>query len=218
MLRRLREQQVKQGGSSIIHTVNSLASPPSVGTRTLGVIVSQAGWQLGHCWRLANLQYVPPSTEGGGYGEGWGGWRQKRNISRGVESGKSMCLTSSKRRGWTQGTRAVELIGNSRASVPVDALRSCIFPLRMLKALNADIYDEKMHRNLTFDTRLGLESSETRIQFVNSAVHSKIKSKIESVIESIIQSRDQLLVPTHQQTTNFNNDILTCHYNTCTCI
>ena len=38
---------IKAGGSSIVYTVISLASPPSVGTRTLGVIVSQA--RCGQC-------------------------------------------------------------------------------------------------------------------------------------------------------------------------
>ena len=50
---------MKQEVSSITYANSTLASPPGVGTWTLGVIVSQASWWLGHCWRLANLQYVP---------------------------------------------------------------------------------------------------------------------------------------------------------------
>ena len=48
---------------------------------------------LGHCWRLANLQYVPQApreVDMVKHGEDGG---KKENISRGVESGKSMRLT-----------------------------------------------------------------------------------------------------------------------------
>lgn len=45
-------------------------------------------------WAIVGQSPIcPPSTEGGGYGKGWGGWREKEDINRGVESGKLTCLT-----------------------------------------------------------------------------------------------------------------------------
>ena len=58
------------------------ASPPGVGTWTLSVIVSQAKLVVWPLLEIGQSPISPPSTDGGGYGEGWGGWREKEDINR----------------------------------------------------------------------------------------------------------------------------------------